>query len=344
MRIIDAIRPFLLGGAFCMLATAAHGQEVTLKFHHFNPPATPAHQRIMKPWADSVMADSKGRIKVDIYPAMGLGGKPPELINQVRDGVVDVTFTLPSYTPGRFPISEVFELPFVNSDAVTMARAFQDFAAQHLREEFKDFHILAIWTHAGVALHSTKPVKGLDQFKGLTVRTSGPGGTLFLEAVGANAVPMQIPELPSALSRGVVDAAMLPFEILPAFKVQDMTRYHVTLDGGRRFYAQTFVMLMNKARYEKLPPDLKKVIDDNSGLVLAENAARAWMEFEEVGMKAARARGNEVVMLSREESERIEKASAAAIERWIADVGRRGIDGRKMVDAARAAIAKHQPR
>ena len=344
MKPLNVLKQLLAAGVLCALAAGARGQEVTLKFHHFNPPGTPAHQRILKPWADTIMAASKGRIKVDIYPAMGLGGKPPELINQVRDGIVDVTFTLPSYTPGRFPISEVFELPFVNSDAVTMARAFQDFAAEHLREEYKNFHVLAIWTHAGVGLHSTKPVNSLEQFKGLTVRTSGPGGTLFLESVAAIPVSMQIPELPSALSRGVVDAAMLPFEILPAFKIQDMTKYHVTLDGGRRFYAQTFVMLMNKARYEKLPPDLKKVIDDNSGLVLAENAARAWLDFEAVGEKAARTRGNEVIALSRVESDRIEKASSAAIDRWIDDVGRRGIDGRKMVDAARAAIAKHHPR
>lgn len=343
MKITSAFKAFA-AAALAASSLGASAQEVTLKFHHFNPPNTPAHQRILQPWAEAVMAQSRGRIKVEIYPAMGLGGKPPELINQVRDGVVDVTFTLPTYTPGRFPISEVFELPFINADPLTMARAFHDFAGEYLRDEYKDFHILAIWTHAGVALHSTKPVRTLEQFKGLTVRTSGPGGTLFLESVGATPVSMQIPELPSALSRGVVDAAMLPFEIVPAFKIQDMTKYHVTLDGGRRFYAQTFVMLMNRARYEKLPPDLKKVIDDNSGLRLGEAAARAWAEFEATGEKAVRARGNEVIHISPAETARIEKASQVAIDRWIADVGRRGIDGRKMVDAARAAIERHRPK
>lgn len=343
MNITKALKANLAASLLAAF-TATSAQEVVLKFHHFNPVNTPAHQRILKPWADAVMADSKGRIKVEIYPAMGLGGKPPELINQVRDGVVDVTFTLPSYTPGRFPISDVFELPFVNADALTMARAFNDFAAVNLKDEYKDFHILSIWTHAGVALHSTKPVRNLEQWKGLTVRTSGPGGSLFLEAVGATPVSMQIPELPSALSRGVVDAAMLPFEILPAFKIQDMTKYHVTLEGGRRFYAQTFVMLMNRARYEKMPADLKKVIDDNSGLKLGEAAARAWMEFEKNGEQAAKARGNEMIVLSAEESAKIEKASQAAIDKWVADVNRRGIDGRKMVEAARTSIARHRPK
>lgn len=342
MKLLKALQAISAAALLAASAGSSAAQEVTLKFHHFNPVNTPAHQRILKPWAEAVEKQSNGRIKVEMYPAMGLGGKPPELINQVRDGVVDVTFTLPTYTPGRFPISEVFELPFINADALTMARAFNDFAAVHLQEEFKDFHILSIWTHAGAALHSTKPVRRLEDFKGLAVRTSGPGGSLFLESVGATPVPMQIPELPSALSRGVVDGAMLPFEVLPAFKIQEMTKYHVTLDGGRRFFAQTFVMLMNRARYEKLPADLRKVIDDNSGLKLGETAARAWMEFEGRGEQAAKARGNEFIVLSPEESARIEKASLPAIDRWIADVNRRGIDGRKIVDAAKEAIARHR--
>src|SRR5262245_36878598 len=95
-------------------------QEVVLKFHLFNTAATPVYQRVLLPWGNSLSTDSKGRIKVEMYPSMGLGGKPPELINQVRDGIVDLTFTLPTFTPGRFPVSEVFELPSINSDAITM--------------------------------------------------------------------------------------------------------------------------------------------------------------------------------------------------------------------------------
>jgi TRAP-type C4-dicarboxylate transport system substrate-binding protein len=139
-----------------------------------------------------------------------------------------------------------------------------------------------------------------------------------------------------------VDAALLPFEILPAFKIHEMTKYHVTLEGGRRFNAQLFILLMNKPRYEKLPPDLKKVIDDNSGMALAEKAARNWLEFEVTGEQAVRGRGNELISLSKSESDQIEVLSRAAIDKWIADVKRRGIDGQKMVDAARASIAKYR--
>jgi TRAP-type C4-dicarboxylate transport system substrate-binding protein len=278
-----------------------------------------------------------------MYPSMGLGGKPPELINQVRDGVADVTFTLPTYTPGRFPVSEVFELPFVNADAVTMARALQDFYAQHLRDqEYRDFHMLAMSASAGNAIHSSKPIKGVQDLKALKIRTSGASGVLFLESVGAIPISMPITELSSALSKGVVDACMLPFEILPAFKIHEMTKYHVTLEGGRRFNATIFIFLMNKARYEKLPPELKKVIDANSGVALAEKAARNWNDFERIGEQAVRDRGNELAALSKAESYRLEKLSASAIDKWIADMNRRGVDGDKMVKAARAAIAKHQ--
>lgn len=327
-------------GALCGTTSA---QEVVLKFHLFNTAATPVYQRVLLPWGSSVSADSKGRIKVEMYPSMGLGGKPPELINQVRDGIVDLTFTLPTFTPGRFPVSEVFELPSINADAMSMAKALQDFYAQHLRDgEFKDFHMLAMSASVGSVINSVKPIKSMDDLKGMSIRTSGLGGTLFLESVGATPVPMAFPDIASALSKGVIQAALLPYEILPATKLHELTKYHVTLDGGRRFNVQVFIFLMNKARYNSLPPDLKKVIDDNSGASLAETFARCWIEFELLGEQAVRNHGNTIVALSRAESDRIEKASGAAVEKWITQVNGRGIDGRKMVDAARASIAKYR--
>lgn len=334
---------YVLLGAAAFFSSPSRAQEVTLKFHLFNPAATPVYQRVLKPWADSVMAGSNGRIKVEMYPSMGLGGKPPELINQVRDGVVDVTFTLPTYTPGRFPVSSVFELPFVNADAVTMAKAVQEFYAQHLRDdEYKDFHMLAMSASAGNAIHSTKSIKTAQDLKGLKIRTSGEAGVLFLESVGAIPISMGITELPSALSRGVVDAALLPYEILPAFKLHEMTKYHVTLEGGRRFNSTIFIFLMNKRRYEQLPPDLKSVINANSGVALAEKAARNWVEFEVSGEEAARKRGNQFIALSKAETDRLQTLSQSAIDKWIAEMKSRRIDGEKMVKAARAAISKYQ--
>lgn len=332
----------LFGGLSIGAAGPALAQEVVLKLHHFVPPGAPPHVRFLKPWGDKVMADSKGRIKVEIYPAMGLGGKPPELVNQVRDGIVDIIWTVSGFTPGRFPITEVFELPFINADPVTMARAMMEFYPKHLKDEYKDYHVLGMWTHAGQLFHSNKPVRKLEDLKGLTVRTSGQGGTLFLEAVGATPIQAPVTEAASLLSKGVVDAVLLPYEIVPAYKLHELTKFHITLEGGKRFQTQTFLFAMNRGRYDKLPADLKKVIDDNSGSSMAESAGKVWIEVEGPGEKMARDRNNEIITLSRAESERIEVQSRKAIDQWIAGVKSKGIDGQAIVTAARAAIARHQ--
>jgi TRAP-type C4-dicarboxylate transport system substrate-binding protein len=322
----------------------ARAQEVTLKLHHFVPPGAPPHARFLKPWADKVAAESKGRIKIEIYPAMGLGGKPPELVNQVRDGIVDIVWTVHGFTPGRFPLTEVFELPFINADPVTMAKAIGDFFPRHLRDEYRDYHVLGIWSHAGQLLHSNKPVRRADDLRGLTVRTSGQAGTLFLEAVGATPIQAPITEAASLLSKGVVDAVLLPYEIVPAYKLHELTRFHITLAEGRRFQVQTFLFAMNRARYAQLPADLKAVIDANSGARLVETVGKIWTEIEGPGEKMARDRGNEVIALSAADSERIEQLARTAVERWIANLEGRGLDGQKIVEEARAAIGRHRAR
>lgn len=338
---IKAFLRAFIGAAVCVSAPS-QAQEV-LKFHLFNPAATPVYQQVLKPWADKVMAESGGRIKVEMYPSMGLGGKPPELINQVRDGVADVTFTVPTFTPGRFPRTSVFDLPTITADAVTLARAMGDFYPQYLRDtEYKDFQMLGIWCSVGNAIHSIKPIRTADDLKGLKIRGTGEPQVLFLQSVGAIPLAMVVTEVPQALSRGVIDATLLPYEILPSFKIDEMTKYSVTLAGGRRFTGGTFIFFMNKRRYEQMPAELKKVIDANSGVELAVQAARSWIEFEKKGEDAVRARGNEIIALSQADSERIEKMSEAGIKKWIADIDSRGIDGAALVKAARAAIARHQ--
>lgn len=334
----------LFAGAALATGGPALAQEAVLKLHHFVPAGAPPNARFLKPWADKVMADSKGRIKVEIYPAMGLGGKPPELVNQVRDGIVDIIWTVHGFTPGRFPLTEVFELPFINADPVTMAKAMMEMYSTHLKEEYKDYQVLGLWTHAGQLLHSNKAVRKADDFKGLTVRTSGQGGTLFLEAMGATPIQAPITEAASLLSKGVVDAVLLPYEIVPSYKLHELTKFHVTLEGGRRFQAQTFLFAMNRARYDKLPADLKKVIDENSGSGVAQRAGQIWVEVEGPGEKMARDRGNEIIALSKADSDRVEQQSKVAVDRWIAGVKSKGIDGQAIVTAARAAIAKNRGR
>jgi TRAP-type C4-dicarboxylate transport system substrate-binding protein len=210
----------------------------------------------------------------NIYPSMQLGGRPPQLIDQFRDGVVDMGWTLPGYTAGRFPRVEVFELPFVHKTTYATNMALVDFQDLHLRDEFKDYKILLLHVHAGsVVITRDKPIRRLEDFEGLKIRTPNEPGSWLLESVGATPVGTPITEVTQLLSRGVIDGALVPFEIVWPFKMHEMTKYHIDIPGRDRMVTSLFFFGMNKKRYEQLPADLRKVIDDTTGRALAPIAA-----------------------------------------------------------------------
>jgi TRAP-type C4-dicarboxylate transport system substrate-binding protein len=329
--------------AIGLWAAGAHAQEVTLRLHHFNPPATAMHSKFIVPWTQMVAQESGGKIKIDIYPALQLGGRPQQLIDQIRDGVVDITWTLTGYTPGRFPRLEVFELPFVHQGIASTNKALVEFREKHLQEEMKDYKVLALHVHAGnVLISRDRPIRTLEDFKGLKFRTPNQTGSWFLEAAGANPVGTTITEVPQLLSRGVIDAAALPFEIIWPFKLHELTKYHTELDGGRRFQTTVFMLGMNKKKYEGLSPELRGMFDSATGGELVALATRVWEEAEEPGIQAAKARGNTFIKMSAAETERLVKLAQPVYDRWIAAMKEKNIDGAAILEDAKEMIAKHE--
>ena len=323
-------------------ADTARAADYTMRLHHLSPPVAAAHRLFFTPWTERVYEQSGKRLKIDIYPSMQLGGRPPQLIDQVRDGVVDMVWTLPGYTPGRFPRLEVFHLPFVHTTTLATNMALQDFQEMHLQEEFKDYKILLLHVHAGnVFIMRNKPLRRLEDFKGLKIRTPHRGGAWFIEAMGATAVGTPIGEVTPLLSRGVIDGALVPYEIIWPFKMHEMTKFSIDIPGNARVQTAVFFLGMHKKSYEKLPADLKTVLDDSTGRALAPIAAEVWDKAEQPGIDAAKKRGNEFVFISAAETERIRKASEAAVGRWLALVKGRGIDGEKVLSDARALLAKY---
>lgn len=328
--------------ATVVLAGSANAADVTLRLHHFTPPVAAMHQKFLLPWTERVSAQSGGRLEVEIYPSMQLGGKPPQLVDQFRDGVVDMGWTLPGYTPGRFPRLEVFELPFVHTTPSATNMALVDFHDMHLREEFKDYKVLLLHVHAGnVVITRNTPIRRLEDFKGLKIRTPSRTGSWFLESLGATPVGTSITEVSQLLSRGVIDGAMVPFEIVWPFKMHEMTRFHTDIPGEARMQTAVFFFGMNKERYNELPSDLRQVLDNTTGRALAPIAANVWEEAELPGINAAKKRGNEFIYLSDSETARVKTASEAAIRRWLAEMKEAGIDGEKLLSDARALVAKY---
>ncbi|WP_242521779.1 TRAP transporter substrate-binding protein [Motiliproteus sp. SC1-56] len=328
--------------ALCLGATTALAAEFTLKVHHFLPPQSAAHSQFIKPWADKVEAESEGRIEVQIYPAMQLGGKPPQLFDQVRSGVADIVWTLPGYTRGRFPITAVFELPFIAGNAEATSQAAWDFYQEYLREEYADVHPLLLHAHAGGTLHTVdRPVKKLEDLKGMKIRTPTQSATELLELVGAVPVGMPVPSVPQALSKKVVDGAMLPYEVTMPLKVHELVGYHTEMSGDRQVNTSVFLFAMNNKTYEQLPDDLKQVIDRNSGANIAREVGALWDRADQPGRQAASKRGNEITVLPPEEVERWREATLPVREHWIAQMEERGLPGRQMLEDADRLVKQY---
>ena len=324
------------------VSISAFAADFTFTIHHFLSPKAPTQTRLIEPWAKQIEERSNGRIKFEIFPSMSLGGKPPELYKQVRDGTADIVWTLPGYTPGVFPRLEVFELPTVHrGSAEATTRAIQDLMPE-LAADLRDVKPLLVHVHAGNALHLvSKDVTGPADVEGLKIRSPSRTGVWMLETWKAEPVGMPVPALPQALSKGTIDGALIPFEVAIPLKIAQLTEYSVELDGQRRFGTSTFLLAMNKERYAALPDDLKKIIDDNSGSAIAGEIGAVWDSIEPVGKKIARDQGRTVRELSPEASAAFDRLHQSLSERWVKEAGESGVEARPLLEKARAAIARH---
>ena len=334
------------GAAAAIAAPAITGfaqQTVTLKFHTFMAPQSNVWLNMHKAWMNKAEQESGGRIKFEAYPAMQLGGTPVQLYDQVRDGVVDVVWTLPGNTAGRFPRVEVFELPFIMTNAEATSKAYWEYVQTMAPDEFKETHLIALQVHGPGVIHTVdKPVRSVADLKGLKMRAPTRQVTKLMGALGATPVGMPLPGIPDALSKGTINGAVIPWEVVPAVKVNELTKFHAEFDpAGGCLYTTTFVMAMNKAKYNSLPPDLKKIIDNNSGLETSGWLGKVQQEGDVPGRKTASDRNNTIFTVGPAEAQEFRRKSRALEVEWVEDMNKRGHDGRKLLDTARALIEKH---
>jgi TRAP-type C4-dicarboxylate transport system substrate-binding protein len=317
--------------------------QVTLRLHHFLPPVANGHVKMLAPWARKVEAASGGKLAIQIFPSMQLGGTPPQLFDQAKDGVVDIVWTLPGNTPGRFPLSEVMELPFMAGRlGMTNALAGQEFAQKHMGEETKDVKLLSYWAHDAGLIHSKKQVTNLDSLKGQKLRFPTRLAGEALKVAGVNAIGMPVPQVPESLAQGVIDGAVVPWEVVPSIRVHELVRYHTNIPGKRALYVASFFLAMNKAKYEGLPADLKKAIDDNSGMEFAKLAGAMWDEAGAEVLKTVQARsGNVINTMSAEDAAKWQEMCKPVWAAFADGLKAKGHDGAKMIAEAEALVAKH---
>jgi TRAP-type transport system periplasmic protein len=332
---LGAVATTLLAGP------AAAQQVVTLRLHQMLPPQAAIPARALIPWAQKVEAESGGRIKVQLFHAMQLGGAPQQLFDQARDGVVDLTWTVLGYTPGRFNKAEVFELPFMSGNAEASSKAFHEYVEKYAADEFKDVKLVAVHTHGPGLFHTKTPVTGLESLRGMKVRGGSRVINNMLTKLGATPVGMPVPAVTEALSKGVIDGTTIPWEVTPSLKVTELVKNHTTFAGKQGLYTQTFAFSMNRASYDRLPADLKKVIDNNSGIETAALFGRAMDDGDKAGRAIAEKAGNNIVALDIAETQRWRRTAATVETDWVNEMKGKNIDGAKLVAEARSLIDKY---
>ncbi len=337
LALATAVSAVALGSGF----TGALAQEVTLRLHQFLPAQAPVPKNILYPWADKIEAESGGRIKIQRFPSMQLGGKPPELIGQAIDGVADIVWTVSGYSPGRFPRAEVFELPFTMTNAEAASRAYWELAQETMIDtEFKDFKVLALWVHGPGQIHSKDPIVKVADLAGVKLRAPTRVTNKLFSELGATPVGMPVPAIPEALSKGVVDATVIPWAVTGALKVPELVSNHTEF-GDETLYTTTFIFAMNKQRYDALPDDLKAIIDANSGAEFSAFAGKQMQSDDGPPRQAAVDRGNNITTLTPAQVAEWKEAASGISAGWVEEMNAKGLDGEALRARAAELIAKH---
>lgn len=328
---------------FFAINLKAYGNEVILRYHSFLPMPHSTNTKFVKPWGERLKRDSDGEIVLEIYPAMQLGGSPPQLVDQVRDGVVDIIWTVAGYTPGRFPKLEVFDLPFIASTATATSQAAQEFAETIGASDLIDYKVLAVHVHAPGTIHTKNTlIKTIKDFDRLKIRGPTRVITNMLAGLGATPVGMPVPEVAPSLSKGVIDGMVVPWEVMPSFKLHELTKAHTEIGGDRGFYTTAFLFLMNKKRFEELLPKHQAVIDKNSGMVLSAIAGKLWDEIESPARQLAIDAGGQIHELSGAPLAQMKAVAEEITKDWISKAENKGLKGQDLISKAKKLITKYE--
>ena len=314
---------------------------ITLKLHHSFSAVSGVHDKFLLPWARKIETESGGRMHVDIFPSMQLGGAPAALLDQVRDGSADIAFAAPTLTPGRFAKIETFELPFLPSQrALVSSKALTDFAVTNLQDEFRDFYTICFSCSDSAAIHATRPVRTTEDMKDFKLHVQTRLAAEAMRVLGARPVMMPSAQLPVAITEHVVDGCLDPWHLVPPLRLNDLLRFHTEF-SDRSPSARTYVLAMNRVSYDRLPRELKSVLDSNSGQVAAAMAGAMWDQQAAAVANMVVERGDLIVTLLPEAVTRWRKATEPVIDAWRKEIKEQKIDGAKLIAAANALLAKY---
>ncbi len=323
-----------------MTACAAPAGPVELKMSHFMSEKHPMHVKLMAPFAEEVATATEGRVKITIYSGGALG-KPPDQYDSAVTGVTDIAFGLHGYTPGKFPLTSVIELPNMVTSASSGSKVvwelyekFPEIVAEH-----PGVKVLTIWAHdTGQIMTTKKPIRTMDDLKGLTLRAPTASHVAMVEAWGATAVQMPISELYDSLEKGVVGGCVVPYSAIKSFNLHDVVKYMTVGD----FYVASFFLVMNLDSWEKISSKDQKIIEGLIGSRMSEIGGTAYDGGAKVGLQTAQEAGMEIYTLPAGELAKWRQALAPLYQKWVADMEAKGLPGQKVYDEAVRLAAQYK--
>ena len=324
MSLPKFVKIIALAAAVALAAGSAQAQTIVLKLSHFVPPQHAFHTWAVE-WTKKIEKGSGGKLKFEIYPNGQLVGPPNRQLDAARNGIVDIAWVLHGVTPGRYPMTELANLPFTfpskGVDLPEMAKRLTELAPKYLAAEHTGLHILFLNQAPPVLLFSKEPVKTLADYKGKKIRYASITNKQMLEALAA--APMLIPpsDAQDAISKGIVDGAMFPHEAGLAYDLATPAKYATEPPVA----SATFAMVMNPAKYNSLPPDLKALIDKETGVNGAMSMAAAYAAQEKIARELLTTkRGLQILTLPPADVAKMKELSKPIIEKAIDALEKQG--------------------
>ena len=266
-------------------------ETIVLRMSHFMPAPSVMNTQAFEPWAKKIEEESNGRLKIQNFPG-GTLSKPSDTYDAAASGKVDIGIQLQGYTSGRFPLSQIAELPGMSNSASQMSCLMQTlYDNGTIADEYQDSHVLALYGLGPGVLHSNKPIAKPEDMRGLRIRRPSAVAGDIIESMGAAPVGLPANDIYTSLQRGVIDGLSLPWDGVPIFRVNELVNNHTNIP----LYSSSFVMTMNQAKYDSLPNDLKKVIDDNSGMVFSKMVGGLISEMDIKALQAAKDAGSTII-------------------------------------------------
>jgi TRAP-type C4-dicarboxylate transport system substrate-binding protein len=315
--------------------TRSHA-AINLSFSNLFPPSH-MHSKLIDAFCAEISKRTDGEVSIQHFPGQTLT-KGDQMYDGVVNGISDIGTSLFAYTRGRFPVMEVVDLPLGYPNGKTATAVINEVYREMKPKELDDVHVLYLHAHGpGLVNSRTKPIRTMDDMKGLKFRATGFSAKM-VQALGGTPVAMPMPEAYQSLQKGVVDGATYPYEAAKGFRLAEVTKY--TTENYSMAYTSGFYVVMNKAKWEALPANIQKVFDEVSA-EWAGKTGEAWDEIDKEGKDFFHQQGGESITLSPEESARWKKAVEPMQAEYVAAATAKGVDGQKALEVTLKALEKY---